>query len=236
MRNNKNRFILLIVFILACWFLGRYFKLDLEYYRNFLSQFPLALSGLLFIAIYVFTTTFVWFGPKDILRLSSAILFGGTISTVFVTIAELFNATILFYLSRKLGRGYIKQKFKVKDALLDQAKKDSGFFGIIAFRLNLLFPLRFIDLGYGLTHIHFKKYLILSILSTPFRIFLQQYIMAVVGEKLITDVAYTIKMVQEDSFIMTYSLGYFIVLVIVTLTALILRTLRKRKSATRHEG
>ena len=101
--NNKVlKFVLFLVIFAVCWYLGRLFKIDVAHYQGLLSKYPLALSGFIFVLLYVGTTTLLWFGPKDVLRIASAIFFGATVSTLFVWIGEMLNALIMFHLSRIL--------------------------------------------------------------------------------------------------------------------------------------
>ena len=109
--NKALKFSLFLMILAVCWYFGRIFKFDISTYQSFLSKFPVVLSGFIFVALYVGTTTFIWFGPKDVLRISSAILFGATISTVFVWIGEMIYALIMFHLSRVLGRDMCSRNF-----------------------------------------------------------------------------------------------------------------------------
>ena len=87
-QNRVLKFALFLVIFAACWYLGRIFKFDISTYQSFLSKYPLIYSGLIFVLLYVATTTFIWFGPKDILRAAGAILFGASVSTMFVWVAK----------------------------------------------------------------------------------------------------------------------------------------------------
>ncbi|MCK5083014.1 MAG: hypothetical protein KAR31_08935, partial [Candidatus Omnitrophica bacterium] len=69
--NSRGlKFILFLIILTVCWYLGRVFDVDVAYYQGILARYPLALSGLIFVVLYVVTTTFIWFGPKDVLRIS----------------------------------------------------------------------------------------------------------------------------------------------------------------------
>ncbi|MCK4882926.1 MAG: TVP38/TMEM64 family protein, partial [Candidatus Omnitrophica bacterium] len=188
--NNKVlKFILFLIVLAVCWYLGRVFDVDVAYYQGILARYPLALSGLIFVVLYVVTTTFIWFGPKDVLRISSAILFGAYVSTVFVWVGEMINSAIMFYLSRVLGREYVQQRFRVKAGELDKMKDDSSFLGVAAWRINPLIPFRLMDLGYGLTRISFKKYFCAIVIISFFRILWLQFILAGIGTSLFQDIS-----------------------------------------------
>ncbi len=129
--NSALKFILFLIVLAVCWYLGRVFKFDISDFRDFLSKYPLALSGAIFVVLYVAVTTFVWFGPKDVFRVSSAILFGPYISTVFIWISEMASALIMFHTSRILGRSYVQQKLGVGPEKLDKIKDNASFFGAV---------------------------------------------------------------------------------------------------------
>ena len=230
MINNKAlKFVLFLFIFAACWYLGRVFDFDVSYYQEFLSKYPLALSGLIFVLLYVVTTTFVWFGPKDILRIASAILFGAYVSTVFVWIGEMINAVVMFYLSRILGREYVRQRLGVKSGDLDKMKDDPSFFGIAAWRINPLVPFRLMDLGYGLTRTSFRKYFCAIIIISFFRILWLQFILAGIGTGLFEDVSAMLDYFLANPAVVRYSGLYFLAVIVVTVIAVALRFFRKKK-------
>ncbi len=228
---NKKflKFIIFLAIFLACWYLGRVFKFDVALYRELLSGFPLLLSGLIFVVLYVGTTTFIWFGPKDVLRISSAILFGTVVSTIFVWIGEMINAAVMFHLSRTLGREYVQQRFRVKSKELDQMQDDSSFLGLIAWRINPLIPFRLMDLGFGLTRVLFRKYFIAIIAISFFRILWLQFILAGIGANLFSDIAVMLDYFLDNQQVVMLSMLYFLAVFVITVSAILMRSLRKRR-------
>ncbi|MCK5180636.1 MAG: TVP38/TMEM64 family protein [Candidatus Omnitrophica bacterium] len=228
--NSRGlKFILFLIILTVCWYLGRVFDVDVAYYQGILARYPLALSGLIFVALYVVTTTFIWFGPKDVLRISSAILFGVYVSTVFVWVGEMINSAIMFYLSRVLGREYVQQRFRVKAGELDKMKDDSSFLGVAAWRINPLIPFRLMDLGYGLTRISFKKYFCAIVIISFFRILWLQFILAGIGTSLFQDISAMLDYFLANPVVVRYSGIYFLVVIALTIMAVAARALRKRR-------
>lgn len=231
-KMNKNffdkniRFIFFIFIIFGAWLLGRFFNIDIEQYRSALSPYPLFLSGIVFIGIYVITTTLIWFGPKDILRLVAAIFYGPFYSTVFVWLAELLNACIMFHLSRFLGREFIEQKFKAASRDIERAKSNSSVIGISALRLNPLIPLRFLDLGYGLTQVSFFKYFCVILITSFPRILWSQSILSQVGDAIFKDYNLVLEYFLNHPFIMYYSGVYFMVVVFLSAWAFFIKLRR----------
>jgi len=229
-RNKACKFTLFLAILVACWYFGRIFKVDVPYYQDLLSNYPVVISGIIFVLLYVGTTTFIWFGPKDVLRISSAIFFGAFVSTVFVWIGEMINAGIMFQLSRILGREYVQQRLGKKSEKLDQIKDDTTPLGVIAWRINPLVPFRLMDLGYGLSKIPFRKYCLSIVVITFLRIYWLQYILAGIGSVMFEDLSLAFRHLQENPDAILISVYYFLAVIIVTLTAAVARFIRKRKN------
>ena len=176
-KNTSLQFILLIFLVVIFLNIGWFFHIDEQWYKSLLSGTPLVLSGVIFIVLYVVVTSLVWLGPKDFFRISSAIIYGPYISTLFVYIAEVINAFIFFQLSRKFGRGFVESKLQGKMKNLDEKIATASFGWIFAMRLFIV-PFRFLDMGCGLTRISFQKYFLIVLLGTPPRLFLFQYLLS----------------------------------------------------------
>lgn len=235
MNKKFLKFIFFLIILATCWYLGRVFKIDVSSIRNILSGYPLFLSGSIFVVLYVGTTTFIWFGPKDVLRISSAILFGPLVSTIFVWIGEMINAVVMFTLSRILGREYVQQKFRVKSQELDRMKDDSSFLGVFAWRINPMVPFRLMDLGYGLTKISFRKYFLAIFGISFFRIFWLQFILAGIGVNLLRDIKAMQEYFLSNPQVIQISVLYFLAVIVTTIAAIIMRSLKKRKEK-KHES
>ncbi len=147
---------------------------------------------------------------------------------MFIWIAEIINATILFHLSRKLGRGFVEDKLKGTLARLDEKIASSGFWGVFALRIVPLVPFRFLDLAAGLTKISFRNYLTAVIFASPLRIFWIQFILAAIGQQLldnksIGEVLPTfIHYLESNTFVFVWSFTYIV-------TAIFLAWWLKRK-------
>ncbi len=218
---------LLTILLFISWKLWESFDLSIEQLRGYLSQFPFVVSGSIFVFLYVITTTFVWIGPKDLFRLSGAILFGAYVSTIFITLSELLNAFIMFSLSRNMGREYVIRNFPVTSEQLERTKNRERFYAVFALKINLLFPLRFLDLGYGLSKISLGKYLIISLFALPVRIFFQQYMVAIVGESIVTDTSSAIITLSQNPYIVKWSIFYTVTVLVPTFIVIVLKLFRK---------
>ena len=109
------------------------------------------------------------------------------------------NAAVMFHLSRVLGRDYVQQKLGYAPKKFDQMKDDVSVLGVIAWRINPLIPFRLMDLGYGLTKIHFRKYILSIAVISFFRILWLQYILAGLGETIFSDFSVIFNYFLENS-------------------------------------
>jgi len=229
--NKTLKFITFLFLIGLFVFLGQRYPMDIDQVRTFLNRFPIILSGIVFIALYVVLTFFIWFGPKDIFRISSAIFFGAYVSTVLVWIAEMVNAFVLFKFARKFGREFVEQHFPVKRKDFENAQKDSTAFGVLALRINPMISFRAIDLGFGLSNISFKKYFFSIVGVTFLRIFWLQYILAGLGDAFFnhSSTAVIMDYLLANSHVLVYSAIYFLIVIVLSVTAVILHARRKTK-------
>jgi len=209
----KVKFGVFIALLFLLWYFGRFFRIDAQALRGALQGFGLIYSGLIFIALYVLVTFFVWFS-KDIFRLTAAMLFGAGISTCLVFAAETINACILFSLSRALGRNFVADSLKGRLAGLDRKLSGLSFFWLFLLRFTPLVPFRFLDLSAGITDISFKKYLAAVILGSPLRILWLQSILATLGSAVFSQKA-LMSYLQQNKILFIFSFAYAILVIVV---------------------
>ncbi len=222
-----EHFLLFVILILACWSLGHVLHIDLVEVRRALAEYPLWASGFLFILIYVGLTTVLWVGTIDFFRISGALLFGPYWSTLFVTIAEIANASILFLLSKKLGRDFVEEKFHLKKDDKKYSPDNAGFWTAFILRINPLVPFRFMDVGFGLTKLSFRKYFYAVVLGSPLRIFWLQFVIAALGEAVLKNPGLMVEYLQNNKMAMAVSVFYIGGVIVVTLTVFVVTMIRR---------
>ena len=167
--------ILLVFLFLA---LSRFVHFDQQTFQTYLQGFSLFWAGLVFIVLYVGLTFLVWVGPKDVLRVVGALLFGPYISTLIVWVGEMGNACVMFSFSRHFGRGYVAERMPGNMRRLDEVIAEKSVWSIFFLKFFPVVPFRFLDLAFGLTRISLKKYLLISAVASPLRIFVIQFFIA----------------------------------------------------------
>jgi uncharacterized membrane protein YdjX (TVP38/TMEM64 family) len=212
-RNSKERlkFILLILILICFIILGMKYKITPDYLQEKLYKSPPVIMAIIYIALYVLVTFFIWFS-KDVFRLVAAFIFGAGLSTLFVWTAEVINAAVLFYFSRFLGRKFIEEKMP-QEAIWEWQKRlnqRGGFFSLLLLRAVPLIPFRFFDLFMGLSPISFRKFILVVILGSPLRIFWLQYILAAIGRNIFQGPQVLVSYILANKGVFLASLIYLI--------------------------
>jgi uncharacterized membrane protein YdjX (TVP38/TMEM64 family) len=214
MRSNKLKFLFFVLFIAALPFAGKYFNINIDDTKGFLAGFPLWQSGLIFVALYVIVTFFIWFA-KDIFRIASAVLFGPAVSTLFVFVSEAVNSIVLFHFSRFLGRGFVEESLKGKSKGLDEKISKAGLGWLFVFRGVPLIPFRFMDMAAGLTNMPFRKYFLVVIVASPLRIFWLQFILSAVGNAALTNLKVTSRYLVANKPVFIFTFVYLLLMILV---------------------
>lgn len=177
--SGALKFFAFLAFIVLFAIIGQYIDFDPEKSRNFFAQFPMLLSGIIFIVLYVVSTFFIWFGPKDVLRVASLFIFGVMGSTVVVYVGEMLNMCTMFWFSRRMGRPFVKQRMKGRLHNMDEQMSHTSTPAIFFMKFYPIIPFRFLDLTYGLTKISFSRYALITLIAAPIRLYVIQYFMDV---------------------------------------------------------
>lgn len=218
--NNREKheieFLILVLVIASLWFFGRFLHIDTQAIEKNLMAFPFVYSSILYIVLYVIITFFIFFS-KDVFWLMGAVLFGAALSTLFICIAEVINAFILFNLARRFGRAYVEKSISEKYKHLDEKLGRINFFWIFIFRAAPLIPYRFLDLGAGLTRIDFRKYLAAVIIGSPIKMFWIQYILYGVGKNIINNPYALVEYFLHNKALLLFSMVYILLIILVVL-------------------
>ncbi len=176
--DRRRRFFLLLGVAVFCLWAGSVVHLSEGQVRSWLERVPFPIAGTVFVGLYVGVTFFVWLGPKDLFRVVAAAFFGPYASTALVFIAEMINLLVFFGMSRRLGRDFVEERLPGRLKRWDHLLAHGGDGLIFLLRVFPVIPLRFLDLGLGLTRFPLRRYFVLAFLGTPIRIFVIQFFLA----------------------------------------------------------
>ena len=104
--------------------------------------------------------------PDSILAIGGGLIFGLFKGYLYTLIGALIGASLSFYISRKLGRSFLKKFTKDKLDYIEDMINSKGFFVILLLRLIPLFPFDVISYAAGLTSIKYRDFLFATIIGT----------------------------------------------------------------------
>lgn len=104
--------------------------------------------------------------PDSVLAIGGGLIFGLAKGYIYTLIGALLGASLSFYISRKLGRNFVKKITKEKLDTVEEMINSKGFFVILLLRLIPLFPFDIISYGAGLTNIKYRDFLFATIIGT----------------------------------------------------------------------
>ena len=153
--------ILLILGTIICKILS--INIGVEDIQEYVSSFG-RLAPLVYIIMFALVPLTLF--PDSILAIGGGMVFGLFKGYIYTLIGALIGATISFYISRKLGRAFVKKLTKEKLDNIEELINSKGFFIVLILRLVPLFPFDIISYGSGLTSIKYKDFLLATIIGT----------------------------------------------------------------------
>lgn len=193
-------------FIAALFFASQYFDFDKEKIDAYLKRFPTIYSYLIFVGLYVLSTVLVWYA-KDVLKVVGAVVFGTWLSAGLIYAAEIINASIIFNLSRMLGKDFVERHLKGKAKAAYERFSGMNETWLFVFRAAPLMPYRVLDITFGLSEFPFHRYIFIVILASFPRILWIQMIIGSVRELSLTNI---MQYFLDNKLVCYLSLGYFI--------------------------
>lgn len=131
--------------------------------QSYVSSFG-KLAPIVYIIIFALVPLTLF--PDSILAIGGGLIFGLGKGYIYTLIGALIGASLSFYISRKLGRNFVKKLTKEKLDNIEDMINSKGFFVVLILRLIPLFPFDIISYGAGLTSIKYKDFLIATIIGT----------------------------------------------------------------------
>jgi uncharacterized membrane protein YdjX (TVP38/TMEM64 family) len=126
-----------------------------------------SIGAIAFIGIYIIAT--IAFLPGSLLTLSSGVLFGVWLGTIYVIIGATIGATGAFLVGRYFARDWVAKKIGTNDrfSAIDRAVSKEGLKIVLLTRLSPIFPFNLLNYAFGLTGVSLKDYIIGSVGMIP---------------------------------------------------------------------
>ena len=133
---------------------------DIQTYVNSFGK----LAPIIYIIIFALVPLTLF--PDSIIAIAGGLIFGLVKGYIYTAIGAILGATLSFYISRKLGRNFVKKLAKEKLDNVEEMINSNGFFIIFMLRLIPLFPFDIISYGAGLTSVKYKDFILATFLGT----------------------------------------------------------------------
>ncbi|MDU6248580.1 MAG: TVP38/TMEM64 family protein, partial [Paeniclostridium sordellii] len=169
MKYNLGKVLKILISIIILLILGKIIckilsmNIGVEDIQDYVSSFG-RLAPLVYIIMFALVPLTLF--PDSILVIGGGMVFGLFKGYIYTLIGALIGATISFYISRKLGRAFVKKLTKEKLDNIEELINSKGFFIVLILRLVPLFPFDIISYGSGLTSIKYKDFLLATIIGT----------------------------------------------------------------------
>ncbi len=154
-----------MIFIIILWIVYNILNMDIDAYdiQNYVSSYG-KFAPIIYIIMFALVPLTLF--PDSVLAIGGGLMFGLIKGYVFTLIGALLGASLSFYISRKLGRNFVKKLTKEKLETIEKMINYKGFFVVLLLRLVPLFPFDIISYGAGLTSIKFRDFIFATIIGT----------------------------------------------------------------------
>ena len=169
MNCKKNKIfkilISMILIIIIASVMYKLLKMDISSkdIQTYVSSFG-KLAPLVYIIMFALVPLTLF--PDSVLAIGGGLIFGLAKGYIYTLVGALIGASLSFYISRKLGRNFVKKLTKEKLDGIESMINSKGFFVVLMLRLIPLFPFDIISYGAGLTSIKYKDFLFATIVGT----------------------------------------------------------------------
>ncbi|WP_373598096.1 TVP38/TMEM64 family protein [Paraclostridium bifermentans] len=155
----------MMVFITILWIVYNILNMDIDAHdiQNYVSSYG-KFAPIIYIIMFALVPLTLF--PDSILAIGGGLIFGLTKGYIYTLIGALLGASLSFYISRKLGRNFVKKLTKEKLDTIEKMINDKGFFVVLILRLVPLFPFDIISYGAGLTSIKFRDFMFATLIGT----------------------------------------------------------------------
>src|SRR3989344_6936025 len=154
--------VLVIAGLLTSFLLGK--NIPWNEIRSYVSESTWA--PVAFIVIYIGLSVFI---PTTPLMAIAGLLFGFVWGIIYTTIAGFFAATLIFYISRKLGKDFVetmvdKERMDKFHSYYDKSSRHK-IFTVALLRMLPIMPFNFLSLVLGVSRLSFYEYIAGTVLG-----------------------------------------------------------------------
>lgn len=152
----------LVILIVGWWWQHRA-AVNPEAFRGWIAQFGAA-APFIYVALYS-ANTVTLLPPIGVLSLTAGLAFGPMIGFLSIMAGATLGTTATFFISRRLGRGFVERRLKGRVKSLDEALERRGFATVLFFRVVPVVPYEALNYVSGLSRIRFRDYAVSTFLG-----------------------------------------------------------------------
>ncbi len=145
-----------LVILIGGWWWHNRATINPSALRAWMAQFGAA-SPFIYVALYAANTVSL-LPPIGVLSLTAGLAFGPAVGFLAIMAGATLGTTVTFFISRRLGRGFVENRLKGKFKSLDEALERKGFATVLFFRIVPLVPYEALNYVSGLSKIRFRDY------------------------------------------------------------------------------
>lgn len=134
-----------------------------EALRAWIAQFGTA-APFIYVALYA-ANTMTLLPPIGVLSLTAGLAFGPTVGFFTIMAGATLGTAATFFISRRLGRGFVERRLKGRFKSLDEALGSKGFATVLFFRIVPIVPYEALNYVSGLSKIRFRDYAVSTFLG-----------------------------------------------------------------------
>ncbi|MBI3615634.1 MAG: TVP38/TMEM64 family protein [Candidatus Omnitrophica bacterium] len=134
-----------------------------EALRTWIAQFGAA-GPLIYVALYA-ANTVTLLPPIGILSLTAGLAFGPAVGFAAIMTGATIGTSATFFISHRLGRGFVEHRLKGRFKSLDEALGSKGFATVLFFRIVPIVPYEALNYASGLSRIRFRNYALATFLG-----------------------------------------------------------------------
>ncbi len=162
--NVLKKLLIIGVVVGIGWFSWQHrASLSPEVLRAWIGRFG-AGAPFVYVLLYALNTVTL-LPPIAVMSLTAGLAFGSVMGFLGIMAGAMVGSAATFFISRKLGRGFVEKRLQGKFKSLDEKLEKRGFATVLFFRVVPLVPYEVMNYAPGLSRISFRDYWVATFLG-----------------------------------------------------------------------
>jgi len=162
-RIGKGLFAVGLMVVFVGWWWQHRCAVNPEAFRAWMAPFGVA-APFMYVLLYAINTVTL-LPPIGVLSLTAGLAFGPAIGFLAIMAGAMIGTAATFFISRRMGRGFVEKRLKGRFKSLDEALERKGFATVLFFRVIPLVPYEVLNYASGLSKITFRDFCLATFLG-----------------------------------------------------------------------